>query len=114
MNDGTDAFASLAPLAARAQYEDKFKEHNVTGEALLKLDDDRLQEMVPDLTKKIGRRKKLMARVKPLRLGFLAWSVDDAIKWLGVHNLLMMTEVFREVRRAADSPTPARPLPRLV
>lgn len=76
------------------EYREKFEE--VSGETLLKLDDDSLQEMVPDLKKKIGRRKKLMARVKPLRLGFLAWSVDDAIKWLGVHNLLDMTEVFRE------------------
>ena len=55
----TDAFASPPHAPPHAREYAKFE---VSGETLLKLDDDSLQEMVPDLKKKIGRRKKPGAR----------------------------------------------------
>ena len=72
---------------------------HVGGDKLLSLDDTEIQRIAPDLKKKIGRRKKFMARVQPLRMGFLAWNVDDAVRWLEVHNLREdMEMVFREAR----------------
>ena len=86
------------PGVHHTQLQDKFVTAHVSGDKLLSLDDTDLQRIAPDLKKKIGRRKKFMARVQPLRMGFLAWNVDDAVRWLEVHNLLDMETVFREAR----------------
>ena len=95
---------------------------NIDGAKLLQLDEDDILKLdvktsVGDrdgirgksdrtLNAMVGRRKKLMGKLRALRSGYIAWNVDEVARWLRHHRLSDMEDGFRQA--TIDGPKLAR------
>ena len=122
-----------APAIGFEEEAAKLEQHNIDGKELLKLKDvkdssdgkDRTQRSssnattdgkdikdlkivtsVGDLNAMVGRRKKLMGKLRALRSGYIAWTVDEVARWLRHHRLSDMEDGFRQA--TIDGPKLAR------